>query len=117
MIFGRQIVSNWLKNTRAVSKRYQDPGLSALLVAQLILIFVAEPLAFEGLEPPLIATGIIVAGLILLLVLGSHQHGALIIVVVAGGVRLLTAGAGWLSDRRRRRSGAASAVSGDGLAG
>ena len=93
MIFGRQIVSNWLKNTRAVSKRYQDPGLSALLVAQLILIFVAEPLAFEGFEPPLIATGIVVAGLILLLVLGSHQHGALIIVVVAGGVRLLTAGA------------------------
>jgi hypothetical protein len=93
MTLGRQNVSNWLDNTRAVSKRYQDPGLSALMVAQLILIFVAEPLAFEGFEPPLVAIGIIVAGLILLLALGSDQHGALIVVGVAGVVRLLTAAA------------------------
>jgi hypothetical protein len=93
MTLGRQNVSNWLENIRAVSKRYQDPGLSALMVAQLILIFIAEPLAFEGFEPPLIAIGIIVAGLILLLVLGSDQHGALIVVGVAGVVRLVTAGA------------------------
>lgn len=91
MTFGRESVSNWLENTRAVSKRYQDPGLSALLAAQIILVFVAEPLAFEGFEPPLIAIGIIVAGLILLLALGSNQRGALIVVGVAGGVRLLTA--------------------------
>jgi hypothetical protein len=84
---------NWLNNARAVAKRYQDPGLSALMVAQLILIFIAEPLAFEGFEPPLIAIGIIVAGLILLLALGSNQRGALIVVGVAGGVRLLTAAA------------------------
>ena len=87
MIFGRQNVSNWLNNTRAVSKRYQGPGLSALLAAQIILVFVAEPLAFEGFEPPLIAVGIIVVGLILLLVLGSDQHGALIIVGAARAVR------------------------------
>jgi Ion channel len=93
MIFGRQNVSNWLENIRAVSKRYQDPGLSALMVAQLILIFIAEPLAFEGFEPPLIAIGIIVAGLILLLALGSDQRGALIVLAVAGVVRLLTAAA------------------------
>ena len=93
MTFGGQNVSSLLENTRAVSKRYQDPGLSALMVAQLILIFVAEPLAFEGFEPPLIAIGIIVAGLILLLALGSNQHGALIVVGVAGVVRLLTAAA------------------------
>jgi hypothetical protein len=93
MTLGRQNGSNWLENIRAVSKRYQDPGLSALLVAQLILIFIAEPLAFEGFEPPLVAIGIIVAGLILLLALGSDQHGALIVVGVAGVVRLLTAAA------------------------
>ena len=93
MTFGGQNVSSLLENTRAVSKRYQDPGLSAQMVAQLILIFVAEPLAFEGFEPPLIAIGIIVAGLILLLALGSNQHGALIVVGVAGVVRLLTAAA------------------------
>lgn len=93
MTLGRQNVSNWLENIRAVSNRYQDPGLSALMVAQLILIFVAEPLAFEGFEPPLIAIGIIVAGLILLLALGSDQHGALVVVAVAGVVRLFTAAA------------------------
>jgi Ion channel len=91
MIFAGQSVSNWLKDTRSVSKRYQDPCLSALLAAQIILVFVAEPLAFEGFEPPLILIGIIVAGLILLLALGSDQRGALIIVGVAGVVRLLTA--------------------------
>lgn len=92
MTLGTQNVSNWLENIRAVSKRYQDPGLSALLWAQLILLFVAEPLAFEGFEPPLIAIGIIVAGLILLLVLGSDQRGALIVFGAAAAVRLLTLG-------------------------
>ena len=59
---------------------------------QLVLIFIAEPLAFKGLTFPLVAVGIITAGLILLLVLGSHQRGALIVVVI-GGVRLLTGAA------------------------
>jgi hypothetical protein len=76
-----------------MSKRYQDPGLSALLVAQLVLIFVAEPLDSEGVAPLLTATEIVIVGLILLLVLGSQKLGVRIIVAVAGGVRLLTAGA------------------------
>jgi hypothetical protein len=63
------------------------------MVTQLILIFVAEPLAFEGFELPLVVMGIIVACLILLLTLGSNQRGALIIVGAAGAVRLLTAAA------------------------
>jgi len=64
-------VVNWLDNARAVARRYQDPGLSALLVAQVLLIFIAEPLAFEGFEPPLIAIGIVVVSLVLLL---SSDH-------------------------------------------
>jgi hypothetical protein len=90
MTLRRQNESSWLENIRAVSRRYQDPGLSALLVTELILIFVAEPLAFEGFEPPLIALGVIVVGLIVLLVLGSNHHGALIVVGVAGAVRAIT---------------------------
>ncbi|HZZ23796.1 MAG TPA: ion channel [Roseiarcus sp.] len=112
MTFAGQRVSNWLKNTRAVSKRYQDPGLTALMLAQLILIFVAEPLAFEGFEPPLIAIGIIVAGLILLLALGSDQHGALIVVGVAGFVRLVTAAADLLWGARVEAAEGISAVLG-----
>jgi hypothetical protein len=45
MIYGRQYVGNWLQHAHAVSKRYQDPALSALLVVQLVLIFVVEPFA------------------------------------------------------------------------
>lgn len=98
MTFARRNVGSWLEIIRAASKRYQDPGLSALLAAQIILIFVAEPLAFEGFEPPLIAIAIIVVALILLLVLGSDQRGALIVVGAAGAIRLLTLGANFVSD-------------------
>jgi hypothetical protein len=80
---------SWLNTIRASAKRYQDPGLSALLAMQLILVFVAEPLAFEGFESPLVASGIIVVGLILVLVAGSERRGALIVVIVAGVARAL----------------------------
>ena len=62
----------------------------ALLVAQVLLIFIAEPLAFEGFEPPLIAIGFIVVALILWLVLGSEHQGALIVVGIAGELRAIT---------------------------
>jgi len=75
MIYGRQYVGNWLQHAHAVSKRYQDPGLSALLVVQLVLIFVVEPLASQGVAPPLTATGIVIVGLILLLVVGAQKLG------------------------------------------
>ena len=58
-----------------MAKRYQDPALTALLVAQVLLVFAAEPLAFEGFELPLITLAIIVVALILLLVLGSEVDG------------------------------------------
>ena len=90
MVFAAQRVSSCLENARAVSKRYQDPGLSALLVAQVLLIFIAEPLAFEGFEPPLIAIGFMVVALILLLVLGSKHQGGLIVVGIAGALRAIT---------------------------
>jgi Ion channel len=81
---------NWLDRARAVARRYQDPSLSALLVAEVLLIFIAEPLAFEGFEPPLIAIGIVVVCLVLLLVLGSPHHGVLIVIGVAGAIRGIT---------------------------
>lgn len=93
MTFARRNASGWLDDIRAISRRYQDPGLSALLAAQLILAFVAEPLAFEGVELPLIVIGTILAGLILLLALGSNQRGALIVAGAAGAARLLALGA------------------------
>jgi hypothetical protein len=84
--------AKWSKYFHAAAYRRQGPILSALLAAQFVLIFVAEPLAFKGFAYPLIATGIIAAGLILLLVLGSHQRGALLVVVI-GGIRLLAGAA------------------------
>jgi hypothetical protein len=82
-----------LETIRAVSRRYQDPGLTALLAVQLVLIFVTQPLAYEGFEPPLIACAIIVFGLILLLVIGSERREALIVVGAAGAIRVLAYGA------------------------
>jgi hypothetical protein len=90
MISEGQVIGNWLKHTRITCRRYQDPGLSALLWAQLVLIFVAEPLALHGIALPAAGTLIIIVGLILLLVLGSQQHGELVVVAVAIIVRLLT---------------------------
>lgn len=90
MNFGNQIAGDWLKHAYAACNRYRDSKLSALLVTQLVLIFVAEPLALEGFAFPLIASGIIATGLILLLVVGSHQHGGLIVIGLFG-VRLLSA--------------------------
>ena len=92
MISKWQIVGDWLKQVRVVCRRYQDPGLSALLSAQLVLIFVAEPLAFDGIAFPATAMLVIIGGLILLLVLSSYQHGELVVLVIAGTVRVLTGG-------------------------
>ncbi len=88
MIAGRLNPARWSKYCHVAAYRRQDHILSALLAAQFVLVFVAEPLAFKGIAYPLITIGIIAAGLILLLVLGSHQRGALLVVVI-GGIRLL----------------------------
>src|SRR6516225_4777868 len=96
MISKRHVEGNWLTHVQLASSHHQDPGLSALLVALLVMIFLAEPLAFEGFVLPVVITGIVVAGLVFLLVLGSHHNGALILVVVSGGIRLLTAAVSFL---------------------
>jgi len=80
--------ARWMQDAHAMAYRHEDPALSALLAAQLLLIFIAEPLAVNDYSYPLIATGIIAASLIFLLVLGSHQRGAVIVVAI-GGARLL----------------------------
>jgi len=61
----------------------------------LMLIFVAEPLAFKDITYPLVVTGIIAVGLILMLVLGSHQRGAAVVIAI-GSVRLLAGGLDFL---------------------
>ena len=88
----RRVYTEWLNFTHSAARSQRDPILSALLVAQITLIFVAEPLALAGVASPLIAVAIITAVLILALVLGSHQRGAFIVIGV-GGVRLLAGAA------------------------
>jgi len=85
----------WLKQAHAVAHRWQDPTLSALMATLLILIFVAEPLAFKGITYPLGVIGIIAVGLILMLVLGSHQRGAAVVIAI-GSARLLAGGLDFL---------------------
>ena len=92
MLSGQQLRDTCMNYTHAAARRRRDPILSALLVAQFILIFIAEPLAFRNSPYPLIVIGLITAGLVLAMVLGSHQRGAQIVIVI-GGLRLLTGGA------------------------
>lgn len=88
-----QVAGRWLEHVRAMCKRFSDPGLSALLAVEVVLIFVMFPLAAaEGFDLPLVVTVAIAAGLIFLVVLGSDNRGALVVAVVAAGCTLLAGG-------------------------
>jgi hypothetical protein len=38
-----QVAGRWLKHVRAMCKRFSDPGFSALLAVEVVLIFVMFP--------------------------------------------------------------------------
>ncbi len=79
----------WLAHTRTACRRFEDPVLSLLLLAELALIFIMEPLAAEGFGIPEVVTMLLVAVLILVLALASRQRWVLVIATAAGLVRLL----------------------------
>jgi hypothetical protein len=74
-----------LARARAFCERYRDPALSALLVVELVQIFLVEPIASLGFKQPLAVTTPL--GLFLILVLASHRLGALVAAVAAVGIR------------------------------
>jgi len=76
-----------LARTRAFCERMRDPALSALLIAELLQMFVVIPLGNTiSPAPALLLTPI---ALVLVLVLASHRLGALIVATVAVGLRVV----------------------------
>jgi hypothetical protein len=72
----------------AAHERFREPLLSALLVAQLALIFIAGPLSVMGFNLP--SALAMAATLVLILMVASRHSGALIVAAIAVGVRILT---------------------------
>lgn len=91
-MFGEKVAGRWLKDVRAVCKRFIEPELSVLLAVEDVLIFVVFPFAEEGFELPLVVTVAIAAGLTYSVVLGSEHPAALMVAVAAASGRLLTGG-------------------------
>ena len=76
-----------LAGVLAACERYRDPALSALLVAQLAVLFLVDPLAAMGFSLPLALASPVT--LILILVIAAHRPAALIITIVAVVIRIL----------------------------
>jgi hypothetical protein len=72
----------------ATCERFREPALSALLVAQLALLFIAGPLSAMGFDLPLASA--MAVTLVLILIVASRHSVALIIAAIAVGVRALT---------------------------
>jgi hypothetical protein len=64
-------------------ERLRDPSLTALLIMQFLVIFVAAPLGSLGLPPPSLVAVSIVAGLLVILVLVSRSKAGIIGVLIA----------------------------------
>jgi hypothetical protein len=86
-----------LKSIRAWQDRIRDPSLSLLLILELCLMFLAAPLAAEGLPiaGPIIETMFLVV--IVVVVMGSRRHGAIVLILVglAAILASVSLGSGW----------------------
>lgn len=76
-----------LARTRAFCERVRDPALSALLIVELLLMFVVIPLGTAISEVP--ALLLVPFTLVLVLVLASHRLGALVVATMAVGLRVV----------------------------
>ncbi len=76
-----------LARALATCERYRDPALSALLVAQLALIFVVDPVATMGFDLPVALVSPVM--LILILMIAAHRPDALIVTIIAIGIRMI----------------------------
>jgi Ion channel len=88
---GKKGVVRSLRRAIAACERFRDPGLSALLMIELLLIFVVGPLAAGGVELPILTTATVTVGFVFVLVLASHRSVALITVIAAALARSLAA--------------------------
>jgi hypothetical protein len=72
-----------LGHFHAFRERTREPGLTALLIIEVVLIFIVLPLAGMGVIPQLVAPGMFVLLIVAILVVTSRTHVAAALVVVA----------------------------------
>src|SRR5438067_10202376 len=91
------VVDNRRVFMRAWQDRFRAPGLTVLLILQLCLVFVAAPLAAEGvpIARPIIET--MVLAVVVIVVMLSHRRGAIAVILLglAATLASLALGTEW----------------------
>jgi hypothetical protein len=72
------VLENTRKSIHAWQDRIRDPSLTVLLILELAAIFLATPLAAEGLPMARAITDTLVLGVLGIVVMLSHRLGAII---------------------------------------
>jgi hypothetical protein len=82
------VVGNPRRSIRDWQDRFRDPGLSALLVLELCLVFFAAPMAAKGLPiaRPIIES--MVLAVVLIVVMLSRRRGAIAVILLGLAARL-----------------------------
>ena len=76
------VLENTRKSIHAWQDRIRDPSLTVLLILELAAIFLATPLAAEGLPMTRAITDTLVLGVLGIVVMLSHRLGAIIFILL-----------------------------------
>jgi hypothetical protein len=76
------VLENARKSIHAWQDRIRDPSLTVLLILELAAIFLATPLAAEGLPMARAITDSLVLGVLGIVVMLSHRPGAIILILL-----------------------------------
>jgi hypothetical protein len=85
------------RSLRSWQDRVRDPSLTVLLILQLCLVFLAAPLAAQGLAIARPVAETLVLAVVVIVVLLSHRRGAIVAILpgLAAALAGLSFGAGW----------------------
>jgi len=85
------------RSLRSWQDRVRDPSLTVLLVLELCLVFLAAPLAAQGLAIARPVAETLVLAVVVIVVLLSHRRGAIVAILpgLAAALAGLSFGAGW----------------------
>jgi len=78
----RRVIGERRMAVRAWRDRVRDPGLSVLLVLELCAIFLATPLAAQGLPTARVVGETLVLAVVVIVVVLSHRRGAIAMILL-----------------------------------
>ena len=88
-------IDDRLRSIQAWQDRFRDPGLTVLLVVQLCLVFLAEPLAAKGLPIARQAGEALVLAVVVIVVILSRNRGAIPLMALGMAAILASFSLGW----------------------